>query len=1266
MRVASSAGAGLLVVSLFAPLVRAQTGVLTQHNDPARTGANTSETTLTPANVNQTQFGKIFSHAIDGYAYAQPLYLSGVTMGPGTAQAGTTHNVIFVATEHDTVYAFDADSNVGANAQPLWQASMLDPAHGAPAGATTVPSSDVSTADIVPEIGITGTPVIDPATNTIYIDGKTKENGIYPHRLHALDLTTGAEKFGGPVLVTASVPGTGNGSVSGTLTFDSHWANNRPGLLLLNGVVYLGYAAHGDNGPWHGWVIGYNATTLQSTGAWCSTPNGGASGVWMSGAGLAADVPSGSPFGRMFVATGNGSFNAAPPYTNAMNYGDDHVRLDLANGTPVVTDSHTPTNQLALNNGDTDLGSGGVLLLPDQPGSPSHLLVQVGKEGLIYLIDRDNMGGFTDAITQAIPGQVSGHWSMPAYWNSTVYFWGNGDSLKSFSLNNGRLSTTPTAHSADTSGFPGSTPSISANGNSNGIAWTLQTDAYGSQGPTVLKAHDASNVATLLYASNQNAARDGAGGAVKFAVPTVINGRVYVGTETQLNVYGLLNGQQQAASPVFTPGSQSFNGTLQVAISDSTQGAQIFFTTNGATPTPASTPYTGPIAVTTSETVQAIATATNFLQSPVAGATYTLVTQVATPTFTPAPGTYTAAQSVTIATSTTNASIFYTTDGTTPTSASTRYTGPLSIGATTTIKAIGTTSGLTDSPVSTGTYTIDLGGVTSIGLGAGFSPGSMVTNGSAKLNGTRLQLTDAGASEAASAWYPVQANIKTFTTDFTFQISGGSSPTADGMAFVIQANSPTVIGPLGGGLGYGPDTPTGVAPSIGNSVAIKFDLYSNSGEGVNSTGLYTNGQSPTTPFIDLTGSAIDLHSGHLFAVHLAYDGTTLTETITDTVTNGTFTHAYAIGIPATIGGNSAYVGFTAGTGGLTAIQEVATWTYASGGPAALTSISVTPSASTVGAGTTAQLHATGTYSDSSTQDLTATATWTSSNTAVATISSSGLATASAAGQTTISAAASGVSGGTTLTVTPPGVLTIVPLSVNYGTVNVGSSVTLSFTVQNTGGSSLKVTKSKPPPLGQFTALTSLAEGTPLAAGQKLTLSVKFAPTTGGALSDGWILNSDAPGGAVQTVQFSGTGNVQAKITVVADTEKIPAVSSGPVFRTFAFNGFPDGIGTILDATMVSDSVTFTLSVPQPGIYDVKVGVKLYGARGIWQLTANGANVGSAVDEYQNSGGTFAVIDVGLVNIAAAGNQSFKFTVVGKNAASSAYRIAFDAITLTQQ
>src|SRR6516225_170196 len=522
------------LVALCGLTGHAQTSVTTQHNDISRTGANPNETILTPTNVSISGFGKLFSYPVDGYVYAQPLYMAGLTMGAGTPQAGTTHNVVFVATEHDTVYAFDADSNLGANANPLWQVSLIG------AGEKTVPFGDLSCSDIVPEVGITSTPVIDPATNTIYVVAKTTLNDTtFYVRLHALDITTGKEKFGGPQALLASVPGTGTGSSNGTLAWDSRWQNNRASLLLVNGILYIASGSHCDHGPWHGWILAYNAATLKQTGAWCSSSNSLGSGIWGGGSGLAADVLSGEPYGRIFVATGNGTFDPVAPYTNGMDYGDSILKLDLNNGVPtmnangtVVGDDFTPHAQATLNNGDQDQGSGGTLLLPNDE------LAQVGKSGIVYVLNRENLGGYNPNNTQD-PGEaanVGGVWGAPAYWNGNVYVWGQADHLKAFSYTNGVLSSNPTSTSAETAGTVNAhayspTPSVSANGTTNGIVWSLNTENATVQNiiqnREVLYAHDASNVANLLYSSgslgDSNYNRDNPGNSVKFIVPTVVN-----------------------------------------------------------------------------------------------------------------------------------------------------------------------------------------------------------------------------------------------------------------------------------------------------------------------------------------------------------------------------------------------------------------------------------------------------------------------------------------------------------------------------------------------------------------------------------------------------------------------------------------------------------------------------------------------------------------------------------------------------------------------
>jgi hypothetical protein len=373
------------------------------------------------------------------------------------------------------------------------------------------------------------------------------------------------------------------------------------------------------------------------------------------------------------------------------------------------------------------------------------------------------------------------------------------------------------------------------------------------------------------------------------------------------------------ATPTFSPAAGTYSSAQTVSISDATSGANIYYTTNGSTPTTASTPYTGPITVSVTETLKAIAAETGFTTSNVATASYTIQSQAATPTFSPAAGSYSSAQTVSISDATSGANIYYTTNGSTPTTASTPYTGPITVSATETLKAIAAATGFANSNVATATYTIGSGGGGGVGFGSGFAAGSMVLNGNAAINGTALSLTTAGPTfEVASAWFPTALNVQKFTTDFTFQLSAGS-PTADGFTFAIQGNSTAALGGSGGNLGYG---------NIGKSVGVKFDLYNNAGEGPDSTGLYLNGPDPTVPAVDMTSSGVDLHSGHVFSVHIVYVGTNLTMTITDTTNTAlTFTKAWPVNIPGTVGANTAFVGFTGATGGYTASQSVLTWTY---------------------------------------------------------------------------------------------------------------------------------------------------------------------------------------------------------------------------------------------------------------------------------------------------------------------------------------------------
>jgi hypothetical protein len=498
--------------------------MFTFHNDNLRTGVNGSETVLTPSNVNQSQFGKLFSYPIDGWAFASPLYVANVNI-PNQG----FHNVVYLATEHDSVYAFDAD---GLSTTPLWQVSFLGP------GVTTMPCTDVGECGDIPnEIGITGTPAIDQATGTLYVVAKTKQgSGNYVQKLHALDITTGAEKFGGPVVISASVPGNGDGSVSGTLTFDPFKENQRPGLLLTNGVLYMAFASHGDQPTWHGWVLGYNATTLQRTVAWSVSPDGYGGGIWQSGSGLATDAS-----GNIFFTTGNGDFNAN---TGGRDYGDSVIKLSPSG---VVTDYFTPHDQGVMEQQNLELSSAGPVLLIDQPGPQPHRLVTAAKTGTIYVVNRDNMGHFQtgndNQIIQSLPGilphggQEEGNYSAPAYFNGNIYYGAVRDNLKIFRFTNGVLSSTPVSQSAVTYPNRGASFAVSANNTSNGILWAVQ-DNTPSAG--VLRAYDANNVATELYNTTQAGTRDALGFATKFSIPLVVNGKVFVVSSTQVVAYGLL------------------------------------------------------------------------------------------------------------------------------------------------------------------------------------------------------------------------------------------------------------------------------------------------------------------------------------------------------------------------------------------------------------------------------------------------------------------------------------------------------------------------------------------------------------------------------------------------------------------------------------------------------------------------------------------------------------------------------------------------------
>lgn len=514
----------VLALSLPAP---AQVAVTTYQNDNYRSGANTHETTLTPSNVNVSQFGRKTVFNVTGYVYAQPLYVPNVNIN------GVMHNVLYVATEHDQVYAFDVNSG-----QQLWNRNLLITV-GPLLQVTPVSSSDVNCEDLVPEIGITGTPVIDTSTNEMFLVAKTKEHNLvtqtttFFQTLYALDIRTGTLR-NPPHRVTGTVPGTGQGSQNGFLTFDPLIEGQRASLLLLNGQVFGAWASHCDNGEYHGWLMAFNEPTLYPSGIFVDTPNGREGGYWGGGSGPAADSS-----GAIYAGTGNGT------YDSDADYGDSIVRLTHVGSTLSLVDYFTPWDQQTLDEEDIDLGSGGVVLLPDQPGSRyPHLLVQVGKEGTIDLVNRDNMGHFNpnndNQIVQTLPFAIGGIYGAPAFWNNNAFFSGAGDFLKAFAFNpqSQQLSTAPTSQSPEQFGWP-DTPTISSNGTSNGIVWLVESNNSGQT--AVLHAYNANNLSVELYNSDQNPSRDSPGPAVKFSVPAIADGHVFVAGQGQVSMYGLLN-----------------------------------------------------------------------------------------------------------------------------------------------------------------------------------------------------------------------------------------------------------------------------------------------------------------------------------------------------------------------------------------------------------------------------------------------------------------------------------------------------------------------------------------------------------------------------------------------------------------------------------------------------------------------------------------------------------------------------------------------------
>lgn len=542
-----------IIRALFAAMMAALTpvtafgqavDVLTQHNDLTRSGADLSEYVLTTCNVNTSQFGLVFTRAVDGQIYAQPLYMNSLTI------SNQTRNVVYVCTEHNSVYAFDADNPATSNA--LWQVNL----------GRSVPTADIDNCgDIKTEVGITSTPVIDPVSQTLYVEAKALNGTNIFHSLHGLDLVTGLEKFGGPVTIQATVPGTGDGGTS--VTFNAQHQLNRPGLLLLSNVVYAAFGSHCDWDPYHGWLIGYSATNLQEqVSVYNTTPNGNESAIWSCGMGPAADNN-----GNIYVMTGNGIFDAN---TGGTELGESFIKLTPSNGTLVVTDWFSPHDEATLSAGDLDLGSGGPILLP------TNLVVGIGKTGTLYVVDCNNMGHFVpDIDTNAVQaftaapqstgiGQSSVYWNGPT--NQFFYLWSGSTPLQAFDYTGTNLVTPPLATGNTVQSERAGGMSLSANHNvtGSGIIWGIESGNNGT-----IHAYDAENVSQELWNSEQNPARDALGNYTKFCAPTIANGKVYVPTTSnQLVVYGLLQTPYQLWKQQYFTSDELTNAAISGDLAD--------------------------------------------------------------------------------------------------------------------------------------------------------------------------------------------------------------------------------------------------------------------------------------------------------------------------------------------------------------------------------------------------------------------------------------------------------------------------------------------------------------------------------------------------------------------------------------------------------------------------------------------------------------------------------------------------------------------------
>jgi hypothetical protein len=1009
-----------LVEWLETRLTPANIDVLSYHYDQFLSGQNLQETVLhpgpasDPTALNATNFGTLLSQPIDGQAYAQPLYKTNVLIN------GVAHNVAFIATEHDSVYAFDADT--GAK---LWQHSFIsdhpaDAIGPTTAGITTTPYAELSTPDLFPEIGITGTGVIDAGASTLYEVVKTREvradGGVhYVQTLHALDLATGADKYittgnGGyvigdthvaspgaiPVFANETtaivVPGNGGESSGGAnplVPFSAEKESDRMSLQLVGNIVYVAFASHADFRPYHGWVIGFDKTALQPIKVFNTAPNADGVAIWESGGGLSFDAQ-----GFMYFAVGNGFqlTGGFLPFDPAHgNYSESVLKIDTTpNWSPAdpqmmtVADYFTPFNWQTLDNQDADLGSGGVMLLPDSVGSDAHrhLLIETGKQGHIYLIDRDNMGKINnpgtgpDLVVQTVTAGQAGVWGNPAFFQTgptsgIIYYHGSNDVLKGYRITNGHMDDAPAdiLKSTFNSIFPGTQPTVSADGTTdplnpvNGIVWELQVDnAIGriqgasdntTAGPATLRAFIANPTGTStfteLYDSGQTGQRDFMTGSVKFTVPVVTNGHVLVAGADHFSVLGLFPTETAApAAPSNLAAQVQFTSAgPRITLTwtnpgpnpghDPT-GIKIFRSTDGTTFTPINTVNrnlntfidTGPFVIGQQYFYQVVA-ANQVGDSPPSN------TVSATVPIPPPALTVTGTGASAVGLSWTGL-------------ANDHFTIERSAngGAFTPVITVPSSqTDYTDTGLAPGQYAYRIRAVnvnpnaealsnvqgtwvgSMIDHSGGFSTTSDLTaNGSAFFTTNLLELTNA-PGQAGSAFSNTRFTVANFTNTFRVRLHEGTQPAyADGFTFILQANGPTALGSAAAGIGY---------QGIDHSVAVVFSTFQHAGDpSTTSVGLALNGAAPVNP-IDTTPGGLLLNSQDPKDIQLSYDGTALTVRIQDIdQPQLIFTASFMVNIPQVIGSDTAYVGFTGGSGSGTPpaweLEDVLSWKFTSQAP----------------------------------------------------------------------------------------------------------------------------------------------------------------------------------------------------------------------------------------------------------------------------------------------------------------------------------------------